>query len=278
MTPEELSTLGDLNFLARTKLMLSSAEKLRLYDPARGLPKDVPINPADPDRGYLLGLLAATPDGIYWRPLIDKYAAEIGVTVKAVNVGPATNPPAPPVSVPSTPPPPVPSVPVSGDFAAQLVATLAAYDIHIVKGKIGVGMEPDPEDNAALHIGGRANAVILGVSNTGGTDGQNPGEVHKNTMVIADNDGGMRWRQYVQWTVNGKKRNTTNRRLSILALDSKGDLCKSTQEVGEDSDGGQTWYIRSVGPIVDFATYKVGGLIRILRSLAGYGATDVQQL
>jgi hypothetical protein len=163
---------------------------------------------------------------------------------------------------------------VGGDVQAQL----AAYDIHVRPGVLAIGLEPDPNDSEPLQVGGRVPATILGVSNTQGTDAQNPGEVHKNSFVVADNDGGMRWRQYLQWTRTGKKRNTLNRPGSILALDSMGDLCKSTEPVGSSVDGGQTWYIRSAGQFVDFCTYQVGKTIRILKSVSGYAATDQQQL
>ncbi len=287
MTAEELGTLAALNYLARKELILSPADQLRLFDPLRGLPKNVPINPHDPDRGYLLGLLAATDDGVYWRDLIDRYAAELGVSVQAVSVERRpdtpiiTEPPAkPPVVVPPVvTPPATPPAPVGDAFAEQVAAALAKYGIHIAPNKIGVGMLPDPDDAAALHIGGDAAAVILGRSNTRRTDGQNPDEVHTNTFVVADNDGGMRWRQYLQWINGVKKRNTLNRRASVVALDSKGDLCGSHEEVGETRDGGQSWYIRTIGSqFVDFVTYKLGMRPRVLRSEAAYGAADTEML
>lgn len=161
---------------------------------------------------------------------------------------------------------------------SDVKAALAEYGIRIAANKIGVGVDIDAADPAALQIGGDAAAVVLGVSNTKGTDGQNPTEVHKNSLVVADNDGGMRFRQYLQWTSAGRVRNTTNRRASVFALDSQGDVCKSTLEIGAESDGGQSWYIRTVGNVVEICTYKVGAFVRILKSVSGYGATDSAQL
>lgn len=180
--------------------------------------------------------------------------------VEARPTGTVQLPPAPPTQ--------------GGDVKAQL----AAYDIHIIPGKLAIGLEPDPDYDASIQIGGNVAAEILGVSNTRRTDAQNPDEVHKNVLSIAGNDGGFRMLQYLGWGPTGKKRNTLNRRASILALDSQGDLCKSTEDVGATSDGGQSWYIRTNGNIVEFCTYKVGAFIRILKSVAQYGATDSQQL
>lgn len=148
----------------------------------------------------------------------------------------------------------------------------------VVGRKLSIGMQPDEAYDAALQIGGNVAAEILGVSNTKGTDKQNPGEVHKNVISVAGNDGGLRFLQNLGWGPGGKIRTTLNRRASILALDSMGDVCKSTEEVGATSDGGQSWYIRTQGNVVEFCTYKVGAFIRILKSVATYGATDAEQL
>ncbi len=157
-------------------------------------------------------------------------------------------------------------------------ASLAALNIHVDNARLSIGRPIDYQTQACLQLGGDGVAAeIQGISNTRGTDGQNPGEPHINTLVIVDNDGGWRVRQYQKWW-NGRIRNTTNRKAATIALDSVGDLCGSHIEVGATSDGGQSWYIRTTDKVVDFATYKVGGLIRILKSVAGYGAADTQQL
>jgi hypothetical protein len=158
--------------------------------------------------------------------------------------------------------------------SVDVLAVLRDAPVVRMDGKVCLGMDP-VDAHARLQIEG---AEILGKSNINATDPQNPNEPHTNVFSLAGNDGGMRWIQYGYWGPNGKKRNTTNRPLSILALDSMGDLCKSTQPVGSDYDGGQSWYIRTSGQFVDFCVYKVGHAIRILKSAAGYGSTDVQQL
>lgn len=167
---------------------------------------------------------------------------------------------------------------VSSSSGGDVKSALAAYDIHIIPGKLAIGMEPDPDYDASLQLGGNVAAEILGVSNTRGTDGQNPGEVHKNVVSVAGNDGGLRLLQNLGWGPKGKIRTTLNRRASILAIDSMGDVCKSTEEVGATSDGGQSWYIRTSGNVVEFCTYKIGAYLRILKSSITYGSTDQAQL
>jgi hypothetical protein len=165
-------------------------------------------------------------------------------------------------------------VPRSSGASVDVLAVLRDAPVVRMDGKVCLGMDP-VDAHARLQLEG---AEILGKSNINATDPQNPNEPHTNVFSLAGNDGGMRWIQYGYWGPNGKKRNTQNRPLSILALDSMGDLCKSTQPVGSDYDGGQSWYIRTSGQFVDFCVYKVGHAIRILKSAAGYGSTDVQQL
>ncbi len=185
--------------------------------------------------------------------------------------------PVPDVGNPDSPdiPPAPPQVP--SDMREAVRQALASYDIHIDNGRLSIGWEIDYETQAPLQIGGRVAAEIQGRSNVNKTDGQNRDEPHVNTQVLCDNDGGWRVRQYQKWW-NGRVRNTTNRKAATIALDSVGDLCGSHIEVGASSDGGQSWYIRTQGKVVDFATYKVGGLIRILKSVSGYGAADEQIL
>lgn len=177
--------------------------------------------------------------------------------------------------------------PASSTLSGDVRDQLAAYNVHIRQNKLTVGMLPDEDDPSALQIGGDAAATILGLSNAyadgspRGTDGQNPGEAHKSTLVVSDNDGGMRLRQYFQWKrVDGaikRVRNTTNRPAGILALDSRNDLCASRNEVGSESDGGQAWYMRIIGLYAQLCTYKPGGEVHILESTT-YGATDRQKL
>lgn len=267
-TPEEISTLRDLNYIARRDIRPPTEVINRLLTMSFAL-KDGTIKQwQDSDRSYLLGLMASTADGKYWRSLLDRLAAEIGVPIADVTTSTSSTPQ-------PVPTPPAPQVPPPG---FDIVAALAAYDIHIIPGKLAIGMQPDPNYNASIQLGGNVDAEILGVSNTKGTDPQNPGEVHKNVVSIAGNDGGLRLLQNLGWGPKGKIRTTLNRRASILALDSMGDLCKSTEEIGATSDGGQSWYIRTSGNVVEFCTYKVGAFIRILKSVAQYGATDSQQL
>src|SRR5678810_1047926 len=106
-TTAEVQTLGDLNYLARVALNQTGEYKDRLYTLAMQLKAGTWSQWNDPDKGYILGLMAATPDGQYGpnRQLIYEFAAMIGVTVKNVTI--PTNVVTPPVVVlpPSAPPP-----------------------------------------------------------------------------------------------------------------------------------------------------------------------------
>lgn len=178
-----------------------------------------------------------------------------------------------------TPAPQPEPTPAPSDTAA-IIAALETQGIYVEQNRLGVGIRPIPDSQSALHIGGESGAEITGVSNTKGTDGQNPGEVHISSFVVSDNDGGMRWRQYLIWGKNGKKRNTTNRPASILALDSVGELCSSQQQVDSDVDGGQNWYIKIdwARRLVRFVTFKVGWRPTIEACSTTYGDADEKLL
>lgn len=280
LTAEERKTLADLDYIARKfyegRISPELTERLRLFSIA--LVENTYKLLPDSNKAELISIMASTPDGIWWRNqqnnLLDQLAAELGTTIYHW---------VPPLPQDPTPVPPQPPVIVTDEFTQAVVASLAKLNIHVRPNKIAIGMKP-LSDAAAIQIGGDAPAVVLGMSNAYAdgrarqTDGQNPDEVHINTFVVADNDGGIRWRQYLQWINGTRTRNTQNRRASVLALDSQGDLCKSTMEVGSNTDGGQSWYIRTEGLVVEFCTYKVGAFIRILKSVTGYGARDEAQL
>lgn len=288
MTPAQIQTLGDLNFLARTKLSLLPGEHTRLMALAGALKAGTYRQWQDGDRSVVLGLMAATSDGIYEpnRNLIYDLASEIGVTVAmvtrpGVSITPAPAPPTPPVA--PGPAPLVPAPAPGGDFSAAVLAVLRANDINIVQSatgvKVGIGMEPLLNINEPLQIGDRVAASIYGLSNTRKTDRQNPDQPHGNSLVIADNDGGMRLRQYMTWAWNAvtgqneKVRNTTNRPGTIVAIDSMGDLCGSDDRIPY----GQVWYlVKRIGEgVVDFCSYQIGIKLRLRESRGAYAATDV---
>lgn len=160
-----------------------------------------------------------------------------------------------------------------GSGAVDVVAALAALDIYVDDGRMSIGWPIDYKTQACFQIGGRVAAEIQGRSNDNRTDGQNPNEPHLNTMVICDNDGSWSVRQYCKWW-NGAVRNTSSRQYTRLSIDSKGDFCCSDDRWPK----GQVWYIRKSEGFVDFCAYQVGMIVRILKSIAGYGAADNQQL
>lgn len=160
------------------------------------------------------------------------------------------------------------SVPVSSVPLSDIQAALAAYDIHVAPGKLSIGMPVDETADAQFQIGGGGSAEILFRSNMKGLDGQNPGEVHTNIISGASNDGGMRLIQYGNWGVGGLKRNTTNRPMTIFAIDSMGDVCVSDSR----KPYGQVFYlVKDADGNVELCTYQVGARLEIRESQSVYG-------
>lgn len=126
-TPAEITTIGDLNFLARIKLTLYPGEKDRLLQLAAALKAGTyqawPATEREPD--HILGLMAATPDGQYApnRALLTRFANAIHVGIAPV----VRNPPLPDAGDddPAPLPPPQTTPPPSGDISAQVRAALA---------------------------------------------------------------------------------------------------------------------------------------------------------
>lgn len=164
---------------------------------------------------------------------------------------------------------PVGPVPTS---TSAVVTALAEMGIYVEMNRLGVGVRPDPNSQSALFIGGESAAEITGISNTKGTDGQNPGEVHKNSLVVADGDGGMRARQYATWGLNGRGmvRNTTNRPQTTFAfMDSMGNWC-----ISDGRFGGQIVYgIKDDGNF-HLVSFQQGKTILLQKSVAAYAASD----
>lgn len=179
---------------------------------------------------------------------------------------------------PATPPPPAPSpvvvIPPPANVslnAAAVVAALAELGIYVEQNRMGVGIRPDADSGAAITVGGESAAVIDGISNTKGTDGQNPGEVHKSSFVVSDNDGGQRARQYALWKGGVMTRNTTNRPFTAFAfMDSWGDTCISDDRWPK----GQVFYLVKTDGSVSLCTYQQGWTIKLKESVAAYGAAD----
>ncbi len=160
--------------------------------------------------------------------------------------------------------------------SVDVVAQLAALNIHARQGKLGIGMVPLDDASAQIQMEGDRGVSILGRSNTLGTDKQNPGEVHTHEIHVCDNDGGLRFLQYGFWGKDGFIRNTLNRRHSVVALDSMGDLCGSHIDVGATKDGGQSWYLitNMVEKFVRLCTFKAGWKIQVREASTQYAATE----
>lgn len=96
-TPSEVQTLRDLVYIAKQTAPDAIIPRLITLSQA------LAANPAgwnDPDKGLILGYIAATGDGIYWRALIQDYAHLIGVAIKPIGQPQPLPPPPPDVIVP----------------------------------------------------------------------------------------------------------------------------------------------------------------------------------
>lgn len=100
----QLATIMDLNYIARASLNHTGPLVSRLYQMNMAIGEGRWMTFEDPNRSELLGAIAATGDGIYWRSLIDAFAIKWGVTV-----GGAPTPTPTPVPVPTPTPTPTPA-------------------------------------------------------------------------------------------------------------------------------------------------------------------------
>lgn len=288
LTPQERSVFGDLIWAAGEKLGFAGPANTRLDFLLSLFKASRELEWRDENRSYILGLIADTPHGQWWenRPVIEKYAKLIGTGIHPSPTWPTTPTPTPvpqpepspsptPLPDPTDPAPaPTPTPPPISDaeFKEKVKAALASMDIHVDDGAwFSMGWPIDYENQAHLQLGGRIPAELWGHSNPFRTDGQNPDEWHGNSVVICDNDGGWRVRQYIKW-FKGMVRNTLSRPGTMLAIDSWGDVC-----ISDDREHGQAFYlVKRIGQgVIDLCTYITRFRVRILRSQATYGATDV---
>lgn len=187
----------------------------------------------------------------------------------------------------STPPPQPEPTPSGSLTAAELNAVLNQFDMYLAKDDetgrsvLSMGKTPDFDCQSPLQIGGKFAAEIAGYSDTMRIEGQGSGSHDScNTLVIADGDGGMRWRQYLKWGKRGKIRNTLTRPATILAMDSVGELCQSQEPIGSNVDGGQNWYVKTdwARRLVRFVTFKPGWKPTIEACSTSYADADIKLL
>lgn len=122
-TPAEVQTLRDLVYIAKQTAPDPVIPRLNALSAALASGTTW----TDSDRGLILGYVAATGDGIYWRPLLEDYARKIGVTIKDIGQ-PQPLPPSPPPSPapspsPSPSPAPAPLPPPPASVSGALVLT-----------------------------------------------------------------------------------------------------------------------------------------------------------
>lgn len=206
-TPAEVVTLGDLNFIARAALVPphTGAVNDRIY--ALNFKNSAYLTWNDPDRGYILGLLAATPAGQDNIGLIQRVASAIGVTIG----GSAPVVTQPPASIPTA----------AGD---QVISG----NLVVMK-KLAVGGPViDAEQNVQLHAAGGAGVLMF--ANEDKLDPQNAGYVHTGSVTLS-RDGGMRMiaGTYTKASDGSEVWPTPNRPRTIVGLDSMGTLSLSQE-------------------------------------------------
>lgn len=295
-TPDEIITIRDLNFEARRDYGLA------LKDPAlnsKFLVMSFAIldrRPwSDPEASRMLGMMAATNAGAWGpnRALIDRYAAEVNVTVANVP-GPSGDLPVP-VPPPVQPLPTEPPIPINTDYGAwdtdvgpvksfasgpefaREVLDIIQNNNLALMGRVGINGKPimNAEGRVTLWHGG---IIQISNSNFQNDDEQNlPAGVvpkHANYLDICNSDGGGRWMQYGFWGINGLIRNTMNRVFTIRAMfDSRGDACWSGDEA---VTRGQMYYERADPSRreIKLSTFPVGWRLS-LRASSVYGAEDI---
>jgi hypothetical protein len=129
----QVATIRDLNYVARAALNHQGPISARLYAMNQAVSAADYTSWSDPDRGYLLGVMAATPDGSYWRGLLEAYARRLGVTIRSAPLpAPAPAPaPAPPPPVVLPQPPPVTAGAIEAAVRAAVREELAGLQAQV---------------------------------------------------------------------------------------------------------------------------------------------------
>jgi hypothetical protein len=199
-TASEIQVLGDINYTARVVLGHIGDASARLYTLAMQLKAGTWRQWSDPDRGYILGLMAATDhykNDAGNRAIVDGFAADIGVVIKQVSL------PAPPVVVPPAPPPVVQPAPAPAPAPAPIPAGGIEAEIRrIVQDELtrvrtiradslilGKGCPTDA--SAILQLCAPGGAAIAGFSNLNGEWYQSA-KPHAFTIDFSGDGGGPR--------------------------------------------------------------------------------------
>jgi hypothetical protein len=217
----QVATIRDLNYLARVRLGQQGPIVARLYAMNQAISAADYTSFRDTDRGELLGYMTATPDGTYWRPLLEAFASRLGVSIKPVGSIPVTPPAPPPAPVPPPPSPVPPPPPSSGAIEAAIRAAVrdeiaalqaqvtglasrvavlekaggssspgtAVFDGDVIfRGRVGFGGF-DEQFGSKVHFVGNGYAMPVYVSNTDGAQYQNSSK-HVAEIGLAP-DGGV---------------------------------------------------------------------------------------
>jgi hypothetical protein len=259
-TATEVQTLGDLNYLARAALNHTGEYKDRLYTLAMQLKAGTWNQWNDPDRGYILGLMAATPDGQYGpnRQLLNEFAAIIGVTVKNVSIPT----PSPVVVVPPPVSPPVVTAPSNIEDAIRAIVRdelrkaggITALTNNVIDGNLVVrgklcvvdgvyatGCDMDKAEQVQIRQAkGAAIGFNANLDNTwrqGDTpNGTGPGYI----VMGVSPDLGWRVCQNQAWSVSGYKEYIIAKGKGCFGFDSQANFSIQQCPYGETCLAGQS--------------------------------------
>lgn len=277
----ELRVVGDCNYDSRVILGHSGEISSRLYQQGVTMKDGSWRTWSDPDRGLILGYIAASPCGSYPpnNAVIKAFAAEIGVTVKSVTLTPAPIivPPAPPpvvvppapatsVVIPMPTAPPGCPLPAGRTVLTAKLATCLAYESarvtalltyltgpttavsQVVRGdlqvdRLCVGGPCLNTADATIQLRNRGSAEILLSSNEGGLSPQ-WGVRPGFSVISGGGDLGLRLIHNSYWGPGGMVWPDTLRMQTILAFDSQGTLSLSQDRWGYPRDRSQALVLR----------------------------------
>ena len=178
-TAAEIQILGDINFDTRAAFGHTGPVKERLYTLAMHLKAGTWGQWADPDKGYILGLMAAThhyQNDAGNRAIVDAFAAMIGVIIKQVSLpAPVVVPPAPTTPPPVVQPAPAP-IPAGGIEAEirRIVQDELSRARTVRADTVIIGKGCPADASAPLQVCAPGAASILLTSNVAGGWYQSP--------------------------------------------------------------------------------------------------------
>lgn len=252
-TAGEAAILKDVAWVA-TQANPPADIKARIGTLITVLKSATPLAWSDPDRGLVLGYVAATSEGVYWLALLKDYAASIGVSIKSV--APSVEPP-PVVVVPPAPPPaPLPGALDSASIVRIIKSEIAklpaqpfngVVDKLIVRGKLCVvdgvyATDCDYDKSEQVQIRQAKGAAIGFNANLDNTwrQGNEPATGPGYAVFALSPDLGMRVCQNQAWAVSGYKEYIIAKGKGCFGFDSQANFSIQQCPYGQPCAPGQS--------------------------------------